>query len=661
MRDDYLEAKRLGDREYRRCIMQGRYPYLPALDDILDKEGKFAEVAVGVTEIPLDMVVGTKTRGRQQAFADDFMPLMKEGTEFAFKWADLFDAHINEGIRDPIKAYEYMQKFYVLEGNKRVSVLKFNQVPFMSADVIRVLPVKTDDKANRIYYEFVEFYKVAPIYYINFSEEGYYARFAETIGQDLEHPWSTEVLQNVKAAFATFNALYKAKGGEKLDITAGDAFLIYLTIYPLDSLLNEATSLLSERLDKLWNEFLTETNDNKIALVETPEAIRKSGSILDVLSRPKIYTKQKPLKVCFIHAKNAENSSWIYGHELGRNYIQSRYDGLVETSSFENCVNDTMVRDAIDLAVKNGNEMIFTTSPAQMSETLRSAIHYPNIKFLNCSLNLAYNSVRTYYGKMFEPKYLMGALAATIATNHKIGYLADYPIYGTTANINAFAIGAAMVDPRVKIHLKWSTVAGTNWQQEFREEGVYIISGPDLIKPEVASREYGIYELDPLEDGKVINLAAPVWNWGKYYELILRTVLDDSWGAKDIAKKDTALNYWYGFKSGVVDVILSDKLSYYTAKMIEALKAGIMDGTLSPFDGELHSQDGIIKGPQSERLSWEEIITMNWLNDNVVGSIPKLSDLNPEARATVLVSGVLGETAMDGKKAAEADLASEGK
>ena len=34
-------------------------------------------------------------------------------------------SHVNEGIRDPIKAYEYMNKFYVEEGNKRVSVLKY--------------------------------------------------------------------------------------------------------------------------------------------------------------------------------------------------------------------------------------------------------------------------------------------------------------------------------------------------------------------------------------------------------------------------------------------------------------------------------------------------------------------------------------------------------
>lgn len=53
------------------------------------------------------------------------MPLLDEDTEFAQKWNALCDAHLSVGIRDPIKAYEYMNKFYVEEGNKRVSVMKY--------------------------------------------------------------------------------------------------------------------------------------------------------------------------------------------------------------------------------------------------------------------------------------------------------------------------------------------------------------------------------------------------------------------------------------------------------------------------------------------------------------------------------------------------------
>lgn len=173
MRVDYQEAMRAGQREYRHATYEGRYPYLPALDDILEQEGRGVEVPVGTTEIPLANIVGTTTRGRQQAFASNFMPIMRENTEFAMKWSSLYNAHISEGIHDAIKCYEYKKRFYVLEGNKRVSVMKYAGAEYITADVTRILPVHTEDKDCKVYYEFVEFYNVAPTYEIDLTEPGY--------------------------------------------------------------------------------------------------------------------------------------------------------------------------------------------------------------------------------------------------------------------------------------------------------------------------------------------------------------------------------------------------------------------------------------------------------------------------------------------------------
>ena len=71
-----------------------------------------------------------------------------------------------EGIRDPIKAYEYMNKFYVEEGNKRVSVLKFFGAVSIPGNVIRIVPPRTDEKENRIYYEYMDFYSLSNVNYV---------------------------------------------------------------------------------------------------------------------------------------------------------------------------------------------------------------------------------------------------------------------------------------------------------------------------------------------------------------------------------------------------------------------------------------------------------------------------------------------------------------
>lgn len=646
MNEDYEKAKKRGERAYRRAVLTGRYPYLPALDDFLKQEGPVSEESVGLIEIPLSMVVGTRTRGRQSAFAWNFMPLLPEKSEFGAKWIALNEAQVEEGIRDPIKVYEYMQRFYVEEGNKRVSVLRFVGAGEVLANVIRLRPARTEAKERVVYYEFLEFYRVCPVYGITMSEPGSYQKLAEAVGEDLTEYWPEEKVKSLRSAYGYFAEAYEPYGRD-LTITCGDAFLLYLQIYPLESLTEATGTEIRKNLERIQNELRTRTNADRLALVETPEQVEKTGGSLagnltgKLLHRGPAYTKEHPLRAAFLYDKTPEASAWIYGHELGRNELAARFPE-VETSAFTGCTTDEKIREAVETAAAEGHSAVFTVSPTMMPEILRCAIRHPDMKFLNCSVNLQHNAVRTYYARMHEAKFLMGALAASLAENHLIGYRADYPIYGAMANINAFAIGAAMVDPEAKILLRWATEKDTDWRKEMEESGVTVFSGPDLIKPEEASRFYGLYRKGG--DGSVENLAIPVVNWGKYYEFIVGSILDGSFGQNPLARSDQAMNYWLGMSAGIVEVIFSEKLSYYSKKMIRLFRQAVTAGSLHPFDGELRSQEGVIKGADDPRLTAEQMITMDWLNDNVIGSVPKYERLNDEAREAVSVSGVLRET-----------------
>lgn len=149
--DDYSKAYKLGKKEYQYRMMHGMNPMLEVLDDILPTRGSFSEIPLGLVQIPIDQIVGTKTEGRSNAFAANFMPILRETTEFARKWAQLSTSHLNEGIREPVKAYEYMNKFYILEGNKRVSVMKYFDAVSIPGTVIRIIPKRTEEKENKIY------------------------------------------------------------------------------------------------------------------------------------------------------------------------------------------------------------------------------------------------------------------------------------------------------------------------------------------------------------------------------------------------------------------------------------------------------------------------------------------------------------------------------
>ena len=72
----YPEALKNGQKSYKKAVVQGRYPYLQVLDEILDDTMAAGQINLGVLNIPMEHIVGTKTQGRRNAFAADFMPLM---------------------------------------------------------------------------------------------------------------------------------------------------------------------------------------------------------------------------------------------------------------------------------------------------------------------------------------------------------------------------------------------------------------------------------------------------------------------------------------------------------------------------------------------------------------------------------------------------------
>ena len=169
--EDYSKAYRLGKKDYQSRMFNGVRPTLEVLDDILPSRGSYSEVPLGLVQIPADQIVGTRHAGRSNAFAGNFMPILRENTEFASKWASLSTSHVSEGIREPIKAYEYMNKFYVEEGNKRVSVMKYFGVVSIPGIVTRIIPKRTEEKENKIYFEFLDFYEVSKVNYVWFTHE----------------------------------------------------------------------------------------------------------------------------------------------------------------------------------------------------------------------------------------------------------------------------------------------------------------------------------------------------------------------------------------------------------------------------------------------------------------------------------------------------------
>ena len=634
--EDYSNALRTGQKEYRARLLKGDYPYLPALDEILSYIKEEYEVNLGLCEIPLELIVGTRTKGRTNSFAANFMPLLAPSTEFGGKWMRLCTSLQEEGLRDPVKVYEFMNRFYVLEGNKRISVLKYLDAYSVPCSVIRIVPKRTDTKENQIYYEFLDFYEVAKINYIYFSETGRFSKLLDQIGTPKGEKWTSDERLEFHDLYTRFRKAFESKGGSKLPITVGDALLAFITVFGYQETLQKTTEEIRDDLSKVWDEFLVLTEEKAIELSMEPpkksDASIRHKNLLNLILPDNL----NKIKIAFFYEKTHRTSSWTYAHELGRLYLDNVFPGQVETERFEHIVPGENDLERMEQAVEEGYQLLFATSPVMLPASLKIAANHPDVKILNCSLNTSHPTLRTYYARMYEAKLLAGAIAGSMTTTNKIGYITNYPIYGMAASINAFALGAKMVNPHAKVYLDWSTLKDRKVEIVHDPEINYIMD-QDMALPGSASRQFGLYRVN---GDTPDNLAMTTWHWGKLYEKIVRIVLNGTWKDDDAAAGSRAINYWWGMSSGVIDLIYSQNLPQGSKRLVDLLRSNICSETLIPFSGELLAQDGTVMNKADQIIPPQEIISMDWLLDNVVGSIPSITDLTEEAQAVAKMQGL---------------------
>jgi len=610
----YAAALKRGRKAYKEALVRGQYPYPQVLDEIISDSMVAGQLELGVMEIPASQIVGTKTEGRRSAFSADFLPLLDPDTEFAGKWMSLCEAHLgDEGIRDPIRCYEYFGRFYVQEGNKRVSVLRSYGAPTIPAYVIRVIPVWTEDPAVQAYYDFMQSFPLTKLYRTRFSRAGRFAKLQKALGYEPDHVWTDDERRRFIAGYTYFQEPFLKLGGGDLPITTADAMLVWLKVYSFDDLVSLPSAELAKSVKAVWADIkaLSEPIDVR---TDTPDA--KENNLLG-----RIFKSKQPsrLNVAFISDQLPGQSDWARAHDLGREYLETVMEDRVSTQTFYGVRPGEEAEMAMEEAIENGAQLIFAITPPLIGACRKTAAKHPEARILNCSVSMPYAGIRTYYSRIYEAKYIAGAIAGALSRSGRIGYVASSPIFGVPASINAFALGAQLTNPHVEIILRWSCVE-ENAMDALAWEGVSLISNRDIPTPDRVREPWGLCRI---EQGKFHSLMSPYWHWGNVYTNLIRGVFNGGWEALS-APEGQAVNYWWGMDSRAVDILLGDDLPAGIRQMAAILRRAIIDGSLRPF----------------EDATPEEILHMDTLPDCVRGSIPRYEELLPMARTLARLQGV---------------------
>ena len=624
--EEYEKALKEGQREYRECMLRRIDPNPIVLDDILDPDLAERWQDVGLVNIPMNRIVGTKNAGRIAAFTKSFRPLLEAESEFGRKWISLCADHLGDtGIQNPIECFEYLGEFFVQEGNKRVSVLHHFGANVIAAPIKRIVPQLDDSPRMKAYQEFLEFFQLTGMYDVRYTVPGNYAKLLEKSGFPTNEKWTEEDRRRFRAGLHYFQAALQAVDGKGDLPQPEDALLVWLEVYPFADLKRMSTAQLKKTIIQMRANLRGVFNAEPVVVTEPPE---EKGRLVQM------FKGVDHLNVAFIHQYSWQISPWTWNHDSGRLHLEKALGKAITTKAYFNIGAPENADEQIAKAVAEGADVVFTTATELISACMRASVKYPKVRFLNCSIHQSYASLRTYYGRIHEGKFITGAIAGAMCQNDRIGYIGNYPIYGEAASINAFALGAQLTNPNARIELKWSCVSG-NPTKEFLADNVRVISNRNTPMANHLVNEYGTYMA--AENGEMIPLGSPTWVWGQFYESVVRSIMNGSWESE---KEGQIMSFWWGMKSGVIDVALAPDLPEGLRILTQTLKKGIIDGSLDPFKRKILDQQGNVRNEGDKTLTPSELMHMDWLCENVVGSFPKYEALLPHARPMVDILGI---------------------
>lgn len=332
----------------------------------------------------------------------------------------------------------------------------------------------------------------------------------------------------------------------------------------------------------------------------------------------------KVIKAAFIYMGPVGDVGWTWNHDQSRKHIEEKFG--IETAYSEAVPYGDGPRVAEEYIAKGYNVIVFNDAIEVWDPTFSVAKNHPDVYVIHCA-GFAHDlpNMATFYGKMYEVRYLNGMVAGYMTKTNKIGFVAAHPIPEVISGLNAFTMGARSVNPEATVHVAFTH----SWYDPPTERSVaesLIAIGCDVITQhadspavQIAAQDAGIYSLGYQSDMSSFApdayLTGCVWNWNPIYEEIFQSIIEERFE-----------NKWHylGMKEGVCTLGPWNPVVPANVKEhVEKVKEDIIEGRFQIWKGPIEDRDGNLRIPEGYVPTDEEVWTgMLWVVTGVVGEIP---------------------------------------
>ena len=329
----------------------------------------------------------------------------------------------------------------------------------------------------------------------------------------------------------------------------------------------------------------------------------------------KLETNKQKEKIGFIILGDINEAGWNASHYNGIKAACDEFDIelLVRDHVKE---NSGQCRATVEELASQGAGMIVLASfnyPAEVRDLMDK---YSNISFVDTSTKEQAKNLTACFARMYQGRYISGALAGMKTKSNVIGYVAAMPNAEVCRGINAFTLGLHRTNPNAKVVVMWTgdweiyDIEAKNARRLIEECNADILTyhQDDAAVPDVAdSLGIDFIGYNTLLEGYSEHyLTSIICRWDLLYKDIVQRYLK--------GELSSIRNRWVGVQEGVI--YLSDYSASVTPDMIDylnSLKNELYYNELI-FHDDIYDNQGNLRCSKGEAIIEEELLkNVDWL------------------------------------------------
>ena len=320
----------------------------------------------------------------------------------------------------------------------------------------------------------------------------------------------------------------------------------------------------------------------------------------------------------------------LNGEKTDQSWSQSHYAGMEATAEelgldvtyYENVPETEKCMDYIKTLIAEGCDIIICNSFNFGSYALQAAEEHPEICFFHASGVETAKNLSTYFGRMYQMRYLSGIVAGLQTETNQIGYVAAFPISEVNRGINAFTLGVRSVNPDAVVYVEWcnswtddKAAANATRTLLLNYDIDVLAMHTDSLRPLEIAEEESIwsigYNTDNSRKCDDTFLTAPVWNWENFYIPRIKECQQGKFEGR---------KYWEGAESGMVALApLTEHVKAGISQVVEQKMQEISNGTFDVFYGPIYDRNEVLRIPAEESMSDEAMLNeFDWYVKGVI-------------------------------------------